>query len=1214
VTSGESTSFAGTQRFEITARLGAGGMGVVYAARDRQRNAPVALKTLRHVDAQSIYRFKQEFRALADLEHENLIRLGELFCEEGQWFFTMELVEGVDFLQHVRDPSPQAASSADTLPRVSSIVPRANEARLRAALRQLAAGVATLHAARRLHRDIKPTNILVTPQGRVVLLDFGLAAHLSELKDADLGGTLCYMAPEQSSSHGVGPEADWYSVGSLLYEALAGQPPFQGTPLEILDHKKEHEPPAPSQLRDDVPGDLDLLCRELLRIDPRARPRPEEILERLGVEAQGERGLLRAATHSLSGTSSFVGRAVELDLLRSAFTQSLDEPTLVFVHGESGVGKSSLVRHFAESLELERRDVLALFGRCHESESVPYKALDGLLDALSRFLTQEDQIDVALLLCEDVAALARLFPALRRSAAVARLPELQLSDPVELRSRAFVGLKRLLCAIAVRRRVLLCIDDLQWTDADSMALLADLVNPPDAPPILLLCTVQSGVDNPALEPTGRLGQVRDLHLEGLAPKDSEELLERLLGQAGTGRVAEIAREAAGHPLFLHELALQSGDLLGDLRLDEVLWRRVLGMGHAARSMVELLAVAGAPVPQAVLGAATGLDAAGFDRELSVLRVARLARSMGRRATDTVDLYHNRIRKAVVGMLPAKIQAHYHARLAEALKTEGEGHSLALVRHLEGGGQLRAAANHASMAALVAVKALAFGTGAELYRTALRLGQFTETDAQDLRLRLADALANAGQSAQAAEVYRDALASARGDDTLELSRRMAEQLLISGRIDEGLGAMRQVFATVGEPFPSGPYATLLALALLRLRLRLTGRRFVRRDALQVPVATLHRIDVCWSASLGLAPTDFIRGTLSGTRHLLLALKAGEPMRVARGLAGEAILVASAGARNSSRAAALLAKAGRLTDEVDSPYLRGFLRTAGGFVALFEGRWKDARELFARAIEVLRMEKGGVAWELRSARQSLAPSLYQLGRVREHGQHVFQCLREATARGDLQDATTWRSGINIVAWLAKDDVQGAMQALRESSQYSERARVHRVWLLLEGQTMAELYQGHAQEAWDRMRAGWPDFQRSLLSRMQLARARTRWLHATAAVAAARALGGSERAALLATATRDAKLLGRERVPWTDALATLARAGIGAAQGVSSASETYALAARQFERADMSLFAAVARWRADELRGRPSRWVTGPSADPYFGQQGIREPARLVGMLAP
>ncbi len=109
--------FAGTERFEVVRRLGAGGMGVVYEVRDRERNTTVALKTLRTLKPDALLRFKHEFRALADIQHPNLVGLGELFEDRERWFFTMEMVQGIHFLDYVRradDQVDEAGGSTDT--------------------------------------------------------------------------------------------------------------------------------------------------------------------------------------------------------------------------------------------------------------------------------------------------------------------------------------------------------------------------------------------------------------------------------------------------------------------------------------------------------------------------------------------------------------------------------------------------------------------------------------------------------------------------------------------------------------------------------------------------------------------------------------------------------------------------------------------------------------------------------------------------------------------------------------------------------------------------------------------------------------------------------------------------------------------------------------------------------------------------------------------
>src|SRR4051812_1156790 len=295
----------GTDRYTILSRVGAGGMGVVYRAYDRERGEEIAIKTMRQVDPKALYRFKQEFRTLADLSHRNLVNLFELVALDQRWFFTMELVEGVNFVAHVRSPAevasePEARASEggaissedrdveELLPPGVAPGPE-GIGRLRRALLQLAEGVAALHDAGKLHRDIKPTNVLVTPQDRVVLLDFGLSTDLGPSGHHDsegepIVGTVAFMAPEQGTTQPLSPACDWYSVGVILHVALTGRLPFEGRPRDVLARKLECEPPPPSSLARGVPDDLDALCRDLLRRDPAARPRGAAILGRLALE------------------------------------------------------------------------------------------------------------------------------------------------------------------------------------------------------------------------------------------------------------------------------------------------------------------------------------------------------------------------------------------------------------------------------------------------------------------------------------------------------------------------------------------------------------------------------------------------------------------------------------------------------------------------------------------------------------------------------------------------------------------------------------------------------------------------------------------------------------------------------------------------------------------------------------------------------------------
>ena len=360
--------FTGNTRFRVVRQLGAGGMGVVYEVVDRVHDEVVALKTLARTSAAEVYRLKREFRSLADVTHHNLVCLYELFVEEERCFFTMELVKGVNFVDYARAPER----------------PRTSHDHLVAVFRQLVAGVAALHRRGKLHRDIKPSNVLVTPEGRVVILDFGLVAEIGPAAGEMLyfrGGTPVYMSPEEGLGAPPSEASDWYSVGATLYEALTGTPPFSGAVLEVMRRKQTEVPTAPVHLARHVTTELSAVCMGLLQRLPADRLSGPEALRELD---HVTRGLAPRPTAVAAREAPFVGRVRQLQSLNDAFQAVLDGRAMaVSVHGPSGIGKSTLVRRFLRSLTT-RRDVVVLSGRCYENESVPYKALDGVRNVTIR--------------------------------------------------------------------------------------------------------------------------------------------------------------------------------------------------------------------------------------------------------------------------------------------------------------------------------------------------------------------------------------------------------------------------------------------------------------------------------------------------------------------------------------------------------------------------------------------------------------------------------------------------------------------------------------------------------------------------------------------------------------------------------------------------------------------------------------------------------------
>jgi serine/threonine protein kinase len=266
-----SKPFRGTLRFELVRRLGRGGYGVVYEAFDHVLQQPCALKVLTRTGDVERRRFEQEFLALRELRHPNIVRSGELLEDDGRLFFTLDLVRGVQLLEHVRGGG------------------RLDVARLCAVLGQLIDAVQAVHRAGKVHRDLKPANILVSHGGRLALLDFGLVTEVGAYQRTDvLAGTAAYMAPEQAMGGRVGPAADWYAVGAVLHEALTGRLPFEGSSFEILLAKQRQEPQPPRLLDATIPIELSALCVGLLKPDALWRLTGEEARALLGDHASAE--------------------------------------------------------------------------------------------------------------------------------------------------------------------------------------------------------------------------------------------------------------------------------------------------------------------------------------------------------------------------------------------------------------------------------------------------------------------------------------------------------------------------------------------------------------------------------------------------------------------------------------------------------------------------------------------------------------------------------------------------------------------------------------------------------------------------------------------------------------------------------------------------------------------------------------------------------------
>jgi eukaryotic-like serine/threonine-protein kinase len=1214
--------FRGNGRFSLEAELGAGGFGVVYRAFDRKLGHPVALKVLHDPHGEGLVQFKREFRAIAQLRLPNLVRCHELFSEERNLFFTMELVDGVPILEHLRgdrhgDPGQMS----------SEFGPEAPAARdrddphgaLAAVFAQLARGVLDLHAAGWLHRDLKPSNVLVDRSGRVVILDLGLVRSMDDPhRSTQLFGSPCYIAPELFSHAPPTAASDWYSVGVMLYEALTGRIPWSATWLDLVLEKTAGEPPSPRSLVPEIPSHLDELCASLLRRDPRQRPAGAEVLRRL---ADGDLASVPSVPAMAPAPSApFVGRVDLLAALHQAFARCAGGlPVVVEVTGTSGIGKTALVRRFLESLRAQQPGpVVVLEGRCYEHESIGYKVFDGVVDALALYLRRLPAARAEALLPRNLHELSQVFPVLLQATVTSnarrRTWDGPSTDGLELRRKAFDAFRELLGRIAEKHPLVIFVDDVQWGDQDSVAPLCRLLSADDAPPFLLVVTYRTELaDNPVLADLRQAfvdaGVVhRRLEVGALAPEDARRFAELLLGEDHPAIPAVVA-ESGGLPYFLDELLGHAraesadGARLGhELRLEQLLLDRIQRLPTDARRLLEMLSVARKPLPlETALVAADLAD----EGACAPLYAGRLARPSG---THAVEPYHDRIREVIEAALDPGRRTDAHRRLGRALEDHrGDAEQMAV--HFRAAGDVERALRYAIKAAQEADAQAAFNRAARLYGLAVELGG----GGADLLAKLGDAQANAGQGRMAAASY----AAAAGQDPAdgqELLRRAAEQLLRVGEIEQGLSLMSRIPGARRWSRPGRAPAMLAWIVLRGAWQRLRGLGFRPREAHDVPRALLLRVDLAWTAFLGFFFANPIRAAFIHGCHLLDALKTGEPGRVVRALAAEAALAGMRG--KSARYARLMAELDRASGVASGPGERhwpGFARAIAGFGL---GRWAECRK-DAMAAEQAFMAKGqGASWELSIVRALVLATTMLAGEVRGAQRRLQEHLRDCEERGDLfARACLTFLGSSHLLRLAHGEPELAQRELQDLLRLWPAARLP----LLDynaGYALAEtaLYMGRLDEAWAFFAERPSPSRRALLHATPILRVFFR--HLRARVAIARSMQDpARREGLLQIAASEARALQAERAVGACGLANLVLAAIASQRGDRNAAKgILEIAEDKLETEGLRPLLMTARIVRGHLTGDEEGRILVQQGESWAAEQGVRQAYRMIAVFVP
>jgi hypothetical protein len=1211
------------ERYELSELLGEGGSGRVYRAFDRVLGHEVALKTLKNVSADDAYRLKKEFRTLVDVSHPHVIRLYDLVASPDRCFFTMELVGGPDFLTWMwkkGQPDPKSPLPPEFLER------------LRLGAIQLAEGVNALHELGKLHRDIKPSNILVGPDDRVVVVDVGLVSQLESHQSmmsrmGRLVGTLQYMAPEQLWGRELSTAADWYSVGVVLYEALTGLLPYESVRTLARRVEEDTEPLFPSG----TPREWVDLITDLLRPTPAKRPAFADILRRLG----GTPSVSLVVPHK---RAAFQGRKSELEWIGRRY-EAAQRGSAAFLHitGEPGVGKTALMEAFLSQIE-NAPSTVVLRGRCHYREYVSFRALDGLVDNLSRYLSRLDVSELADILPADAVALLQVFPVLRRVGALEQVDSTTFAaHDYRLRHRAFVVLRELLRRIAETRDLVVWVDDLQWADRESAVFFRSLECA--APFGRLMCVFTS---RPLEQPESHVAVLfapaphgtapARLDLERLDPESTRDLVAAVSPEATREQSDAIIAGSAGVPLLVQALcaelagpdAAQRGAELPTF--EQLVVRRVGLLAPSAKQVLQAICIAGYAVEHRLLSTIT--SPAEAEDAVARLREAGLIRQVIEGGRIRLEPTHHRVREAVVGRLSPAERAELHHGLASALRSMPDAHPQDLLEHLFAGGQTDHAVEEAIAAAELADHRAAFEMSAKLYQRVLDIGLPVERQWR-VRAALGKALIHGGHAEKgAAELVRAAEILAqlapRDPRVVRLKSDAGERLLLGGFIDDGSRLMGEALQAVGTPFPRNAGVSLLRGAMLMPRSSLAKKRWETRrkrgeDASgAMPDEDALRLDVVWSAGFAIAWLDPMRAIELGVRHAVLAYAAGDPGHIARSLAVDAIIAAMTGGEARwTKAIAAQQSAQRLADASGDPDVQAFVAVYAGMMHYFMGQWRNAQRFCEQAIQLCYGKEIRAIPALFFAEWACLTCLMYAGEVSEMRSRMPDSLMAVEARNEPREIASFRLGWINFAHLCADQPEVAAAEAEAAFQRFEKTpftSVHYLHLTARANTC--LYQGDADAAWRHVASHWPGLVAS--HQLRMTTVHSEMFDVRGRVALARALASTDaetRRQMVREATSAWKALEKSSLPAARALGTVIRAGVaGIEQRTRESIDLLESAALEFDRLQMSMHVASCRLRLASLLSGSRAADLAQKADDWFAAPAIRRPEQVTSVIVP
>ena len=993
------TELADHPRFERLEIVGYGGMGVVYSAFDQDAKERVGLKSLANSNI-STEALKREFRVLSNLRHPNLVTFKELHLHKGRTFFTMEYVEGENF--HTYFTNTRRDSIGEwTTDNISDVCGK---------FAQLATGLIFLHQSNFVHRDIKPSNVLVTPSGRVVLLDFGLAGFLHSHKAPAIGGTLDYMPLEQASGGYYQPVSDWFAFGVMLFEVLFGRKPFDGNNFQVLIAKLAGSVQIPEDSKAGIPEKLVDLVISLLNISPEKRPRSEVTLNVLR-EFEGD--LKPRSSKKDDRKMPFLGRGGDLEVLKNSLTnlKTASGNGVCMIEGESGVGKTRLISEFTKFCRLNHQ-TMVLEGQCYEQERIPYKAIDVLMNELATQCKNEELFENSIDTNAYSGALKRIFPCFQ-SVASATDADLNSDDD---RSAAIAELRNILSILSKKWQLIFIIDDVQWADPDSGALLSEVIA---QLPILLICA-----HRPLTNPNKFIAQmvsvsessIQKVFVHPLGNQDAEQLLQQMFPAIDQRTLDSTIKAAKGIPLMLSAIgrraALTDGPSIelcdqDDKAIDFSVINWENNLEPDAKWLLQAICTAVDPMQQSIARELWG-KRNDFDEVLSTLFHEEFIRLVSSEAGVALVPFHDIVRQGVFNRLEKSDRQSLHQSIAETLESFGGFSPGKLAYHLQEAGLISKSSQYFCLAGDFASKSLAFGEAVSAYSSALKNCSSSELRKQQLKEKLAGSFADAGQASRSGDLYLE-LANESNSENQYL-QMAAYQYCVSGRVDDAFREFNESLRPWRFRLFQSPALVVSCLMLEQIRAKIT------RKGDSTPQKSRGELsDLLWNVAVALSIFDPIQAALFFKYSLRVAKEQNNEYQFTRVTIWQCTHEALFGARKANNVDAVLSST-KNAFVANDPYLSGMHRLACGLSSLALGRWTKAVSNCQAAAEALTENCEDARWEIGTAQVCGLIGLRLRGRFADMVNGFFKLREEPSMQGNSLNASNLLNFVGPYVFMA------------------------------------------------------------------------------------------------------------------------------------------------------------------------------------------------------